>query len=478
MRSNIRVLRALSVLATITLMSQISVNQSMGQSPSPRAYVPIAMRDYPAPPAVYGIGMTTSANGNLARLSDTNSSWTRLIGVLWPDIEPTEGARNWGAAAALEDDLRAFASARVNVSLIIQQTPAWAQRVANQWCGPVKPEKYAAMGRFIGDVVKRYSAPPYNVEFYEFWNEPDGPFRKDGVEFRGVGCWGDTSDPYFNGREYGSALKVAYQSAKQVNPNVKIMVGGLLMDCGPNPVPSKPECQVINKFFEGLLITAGGNFDGVSFHAYDVADFPVKVGAYIGFPGWGSAWNTTGPSVLDKTKFIKGRLAAAGVTGKFLINTEVALVVFGGGPITLFTQPERELTKAYYVTQSYAAALSEGLIGNIWYDIGGWFGSGLIRSDGSQTDAYKALKVVSVRLARPRYLGPVTSADLGGATNVFGFKFDRGDRKVWVVWSKDGASHTTNFATAPLEVVDALGVAQSTGKNIPITIKPLYIEWP
>ena len=52
MRSNIRVLRALSVLATITLMSQISVNQSMGQSPSPRAYVPIAMRDYPAPPTM------------------------------------------------------------------------------------------------------------------------------------------------------------------------------------------------------------------------------------------------------------------------------------------------------------------------------------------------------------------------------------------------------------------------------------------
>ena len=446
-----------------------------------RAYVPIAMRDYPAPPTIFGMGVNEASSGTVARLQDTQSSWTRLPGIDCVQIEPTEGARNWSAVAAEEQHLIALAQAGVKVSLIFNRAPLWAQRIANQYCGPVKPDKYPAMRLFVRDLVNRYSAPPYNVEYFEFWNEPDAPFNTNGVETGlPVLAIRETPDPYFNGREYGTALAAAYDAAKAANQNVKFMVGGLLMDCGPGPIldPKRQiDCPVSRNFLEGLLITAGGKFDGVSFHAYDVTLFPVALGKYGGGEGWQSLWNTTGPVLIAKSRHVKNRLSAAGDSGKFLINTEVALVAFGSSGGT-FAQPERELTKAYYVPQSYAAAVSEGLIGNIWYDLNGWLGSGLITASGSETDAYKALKIARNKLANVRSLGPVTPADLGGATNVLGFKFNRGDRKVWVVWSKDGASHTANFATAPLEIVDALGAAQSTGTSLPITIKPLYIEWP
>ncbi len=469
------------------LCALIGVGLALGGAPGGAAtaaggpvYLPLVLRGAPAPPSVFGIhfdfGPGAQTTRGFDKLVESGGDWTRLQpGLRWARIEPNEGDRNWSAEADLETQLRYFSDRNINVMLVVNMAPVWAQRVTNQYCGPVRPNKYAAMANFFRDAVARYTAPPFNIRHFEFWNEPDADFKTDGLVNQSLfGCWGNKSDPYYNGREYGAALKEAYRGVKLGNPQAQLFVGGLLMDCAPS-FSGNPACATTGRFLEGLLLTAGGSFDGVSFHAYDAWPPNSAAGRYEN-PNWGVAWNTTGPGVIAKSRFIRQHLAAAGLSGKTLINTETGVIKWGASA-TVTSEPNFDLTKTYYVPQTYAASIAEGIAGNIWFDMFGWFGSGLLRGDDTLVPAYDAMKVGRQRLNAVKYIGEITSADVG-ATKVAGYKFNRGDRKVWVVWSKDGATHNATFATAPLEVVDALGAAQSTGTSIPITIKPLYIEWP
>ncbi len=222
--------------AALTAPGTISNAQTGGK----KNYLPLMYRDFPAPPTVFGIHYDFGPSGALTttqfdRLTDTASSWTRLQpGLRWSLVEATEGTYDWSVVAPLEEQLRNLASRNVKISLVINQTPSWAQQIPNKYCGPVKPAKFARMGAFFAEAVKRYSVAPYNVEYFEFQNEPDAFYIDNGTEDRSLfGCWGNTSDAFFGGREYGAALKVAYQAAKQANPRIKFMVGGLLMDCDP-----------------------------------------------------------------------------------------------------------------------------------------------------------------------------------------------------------------------------------------------------
>jgi hypothetical protein len=444
---------------------------------NPKVFLPVVLKGYPPPPNIFGfqLEVADAANG-LNELVEAQASWTRLLSLLWSNVEPNEGERNWSALGTLDQQLINLAQRKIKVSLIIHWAPRWAQRVTGQFCGPVKPEKYTAMAKFVRDAVARYSAPPYNVEYWEFGNEPDAPYATNGVDnFSVFGCWGNASDPFFNGEEFGRAMHVAYQAAKQANPNVQFMIGGLLMDCDPR---LNANC-IAGKFFEGILRSVQGSFDGVSFHAYDFISInptEANVGKFVN-ANWNVSWDTTGPGLIVKGRFLKEKMAAAGITGKFLINTENGVIggAFDGpeecGP------PNCELTKAYYVPQSYASALAEGLRGNIWYSYYGWRGSALVgRSSGTRYPAYNALKFAAATLGRPTYLGPVASADLGGIANVAGYKFNRDGTIIWVVWSRDGVERTATLADAPDAVHDPVGTALSTS-NIKLSIKPLYLIW-
>ncbi len=64
-------------------------------------------------------------------------------------------------------------------------------------------------------------------------------------------------------------------------------------------------------------MSGGAYFDGVSFHAYDY--YWNTLGQYGNSPNWDSHWNTTGPAMIAKAKYINTLLASYGVTGKFLV---------------------------------------------------------------------------------------------------------------------------------------------------------------
>ena len=350
----------------------------------------------------------------------------------------------------------------VRVVGIIGGTPGWAAYPGVTCNGKVRAEKFAALAKFAADVVKRYSAPPYNVLYWELWNEPDVV----GL----LGCWGDGSDSqYYGGSYYGQMLKVVYPAMKAANPSVNVLVGGLLLDCDPVNPPSvcTPAKISSSRFFEGILKSGAGNsFDGVSFHAYDY--YGGSLGAYHN-----PNWNSTGPVELKKAAYLRSLLNQYGVGGKFLINTEVGLLWANPTPTVDF-----ETTKAYYIPQAYTAAIADGYVANIWYSMLGDRNSGLVNPDLSLRPAFRSFEMASRWLTSINY-----SAVVSQYPNVKGYEFRRtsSGNRVWVLWSTNGLDSQITLPVAPLLIsrvaVDGSEeVVVPSGQSLTVGRAPVYVE--
>jgi hypothetical protein len=265
-------------------------------------------------------------------------------------------------------------------------------------------------------------------------------------------------------------LKAVYPQIKAADPQAQVLVGGLLLDCDPRPGAG---CAVVGHdpkppiFLEGILRNNGGPyFDGVSFHAYDY--YQGHSGPYSN-ANWQSAWNTTGPVLIAKAQFIQSLLSQYGVSGKFLMNTELAILCdFCSSNDSTF-----ETTKAYYVAQAYAAAIAQGLRANLWFSLLGWNNSGLLNADLSPRLAYTAFQFSRNELRDATFVREITTY-----AGVKGYEYNRGDRRIWVLWSLDGISHPVKPSPAPLVACDTQG-ACITNPTLPIsvTLDPLYLEF-
>jgi hypothetical protein len=345
----------------------------------------------------------------------------------------------------------------------VRYTPGWAQMYQAYSCGPIAIDKLGAFASFMHDLVARYSVAPYNVKYWEIWNEPD-------VDHALVppdcpwGCWGDVSDYYYGGGQYGNMLEKIYPAIKAADPQAQVMVGGLLLACDPASSGCKDGAEQHARFLEGILHAGGGaSFDGVSFHGYDY--YGGGLGRYSN-GNWQTAWNTTGPVGIAKAHFLEGVLSAHGVTGKFLINTETAVLC-----PSCTSDADFEATKAYYLAQTFAAAIAEGWRANLWYSALGWRNSGLLNPDLSPRPAYEAYRASRSELQDARLLREITEY-----TGVKGYGFDRGDRQVWLMWSLDGADHAVTLPFAPYAALDVFGSPLVASSTITVTLAPVYVE--
>ncbi len=454
----------LTVIILIVLLLSPFVGLSNAASASSVAAVAV-------PQTVFGaeMGQLTPAGG-LNQMAAANTTWSRRNAVLWSAVEPTEGVRNWGALASLDAELQAASANGIQVILIVRSTPEWARKTAGSGssCGPIRADKLAAFGAFMHDLVARYSAPPYNVKVWELWNEPDVDpslvIDPDSV----YGCWGDQTDAYYGGRYYAEMLKVAYPQVKSADPQAQVLVGGLLMDCDPRPAAGCADVghsALPGKFLEGILINNGGPyFDGVSFHAYDF--YQHQLGQYDN-PSWRSAWNTTGPSLIAKAQFIQSLLGQFGVSGKFLMNTETAVLCD-----SCTNDPTFESTKAYYIAQAYSAAIAQGLRANIWYTVFGWKNSGLLNPNLTPRPAYTAFQFSRNELQDAFLMRNVTEY-----AGIKGYEFQRAGRRILVLWSQDGVAHPVAVPYgAPSAAWDALGNVVAPVASMSVGLNPLYLE--
>lgn len=385
---------------------------------------------------VFGITMYSFDDvGGLTQAAQAGTAWTRGEFV-WQTIEPAEGNRFWDSN--LEQGLINANSQGITPIMLIEGTPNWALK-QNFECGAVAAEKFPALAKFAYDLVQRYSTPPYNVRYWELWNEPDVAGT--------LGCWGDPSDTqYYGGAYYGEMLKAVYPQIKSADPRAQVLVGGLLLDCDLNHPPAEKDCLPA-RFLEGILESgAGPDFDGVSFHAYD---FYTGEGTY-GNPNWNSSSGTTGPVSIAKANYLEALLARYGYTGKYLVNTETAL--FWGPnvmdpPCGPAAPPDIEAMKVNYVVESYAAAVAVGLKANIWYSMFGVRCSGLLNLDLQPIPAYYAYQFAEQKLGKALFIRPVSEFP-----GIMGYEFELPGRKLWVLWSKTGLESQINLTEPPLEV--------------------------
>lgn len=394
--------------------------------------------------------------------------------IMWSEIEPSEGNYNF-SAQSLRDAEAFWTLANENdvkVIQIVRSTPTWARKYGfgASDCGPIAQAKYQAFANFMYQMVRRYSQPPYNIKYWEIGNEPDGSISRVDQVF---GCWGEPSDrTYYGGTHYGEMLKVLYPSIKAADPNAKVVTGGLLLDCDPRNPPAGKDCTAA-KFFEGALAAGAGNsFDILNFHAYDSWAESNQVGRYNN-PSWGSAWNTTGPSVIAKASYLRELLSRYGVANKPLMNTESAIQCWCRG--ATYSPNILDETKAVYMAQSNAVAAALGLVANIWYGVQGWEGheTQLIEGNGQTNRAYDAIAASAEKLAGAQFVRSVNEY----GSNIRGYEFQRSGRRVWVIWALDGQFRSIQLTSTPVAIFDMQGNAQGLTTTPSFTNRPIYIEF-
>jgi hypothetical protein len=404
---------------------------------------------------------------------DAGVYWIRRNALRWDVIEPIEGERNWAAVATLEQEMVAIAEQGMEMILIIHYTPYWARALPGYGCGPVATEKLEAFGAFMRDVVARYSQPPYSVQYYEMGNEPDVPYQFVAGDSQ-FGCWIDMEAPLLNAGAYADMLKAVYPQVKAANAEAQVLVGGLLLDCDPHDPPqnadgSLKDCSP-SRFLEYILqVGAADAFDGVSFHAYD---YYGGASGIFGNGNWHSAWNTTGPALAAKARYLRALLDYYNRPDAYLINTETALICGRSGSEAPCITDEFAQTKASYAVQSYAMALAEGLLGNVWYSINGWRASGLVNRGGEPLPVYQAIRFQGQLLNDLGFVGRLTPAE-----GVTGYEFRRDGRRVWLLWTQDDQEHLLALPSAPLAAYDMLGNALPPVAEWLVTPWPVYLEW-
>lgn len=426
-------------------------------------YLPVVTSDPQR--TIFGVQMESVSPGKgLEEMAQAKNSWTRRD-FLWRVVEPVEGERNWSAVKYFEDELVTATQNGITMIPIFLDTPDWAMAKDN--CrGIVKPEKLPALASFLYDFVERYSGYPYNVKYIEMWNEPD----VDNF----LGCWGDASDLlYYGGQPYGEMLKMIYPAVKSANPNMQVLVGGLLLDCDPALTFENKTC-IPAYFLKGILESGAGNaFDGIAFHTSDY--YEGELGKFS-HPNFGSAWNTNGPTSTAKAKFLRGQLAEYNVTGKYLIVTEAGIKC-GAGEICADSAYGFEETKAYYLVQDGAGALVNGYRANIWYSVYGDRYSGLLDANNQPYPAYYTFTYLRNKLVNHVYVREITAYP-----GVMGYEFESlTGIKTWVMWSLDGLTHQISLSKAPssIDKISAGGtaLALSPVMNIEVGLAPVFITY-
>ena len=462
--------------AEIEAEPTLEVGETEQQNPTPLPVEETAIstplaQEYP----ITGIEMhTIDQRGGLDLVNHSGVDWVRRNALLWSQVEPQMGMRDWDAVTDLENELVNATEEGLEVILIVRSTPNWAQKVAGYSCGPVSLDKLTAFAEFMRDTVARYSVPPYNVKYFEIWNEPDiAPHYVDPNNI--FGCWGDEYSPFYGGDYYAEMLKIIYPQVKNANPDAQVLVGGLLLDCDPLNPPlvssdsgEKKDCTP-SRFLEGILHNGGGSFfDGVSFHAYDYYS-----GAYTySNANWHGKWDVNGPVVSAKVDYLRGLLTASGFGNKFLMNTESGLLCGRDGKEPACLADEFQITKAYYAAQANATAMALGLRANVWYSITGWRGTALVDKSLQPYPAYNSLSFSATKLHESTYYGEIDQYP-----GVKGYEFERDGTRIWFLWSLDGEEHSVQLSTAPSAVFDVFGLPVNTTQEFMVTRAPVYIEW-
>jgi len=143
----------------------------------------------------------------VALMKKAGVGWVRQD-FLWEEIEPAAGNFEFNKYDAIVDILT---QNNINILGVLEYSADWAKSCP-EWNCP--PNSNAAYVNYVSRVITRYKD---KIKYWEIWNEPDSSTywsSQDGL------------------KSYCELLKEAYIAAKKIDPDCKILNGGLANGIG------------------------------------------------------------------------------------------------------------------------------------------------------------------------------------------------------------------------------------------------------
>jgi hypothetical protein len=404
------------------------------------------------------------------QLRNIGAQWVRVY-LDWSRVEPVNATPDGYRWEIYDIFLAQIVKSDLIPIVTVEGNPKWA---ATSYRGPIDKVPLAEFAEFMKALVSRYQGPPYNVKYWELYNEPDDwevhPW--DGSR----GAWGG------KGAEYAEMLKVIWPAVHEADPDAKVVLGGIAYTSWSACHP----CFDLD-FLDDIVESGGAPyFDVLNFHYYP----RLEIGKWAP------------PNLLGKALALRDQLPPE-LRDKPIMCTEVGEAYEGDPQDPPYSH---ELASGFLVqalVQSLAAR-EYGLdfLASTWfsletYDLGS-HKFGLLDPDLNPLPAYRAFQVVARELAGAEYRRRLVQPGIEG----YVFSLSGGGEPVlavrpgWpgtgkaVLWAV-GEPVAYTFSGAQLRAVDKYGaesVINDGGSGdrdgtvngsitIEITRSPTYIEW-
>jgi Cellulase (glycosyl hydrolase family 5) len=415
--------------------------------------IPIAAPHHWAIPTLPDFGLElTQPNWDevhMDKVIEAGAGTTRMGYLSWARLEPENTSPDNYLWEEYDSWIALYGEKGLTPVVIIADIPSWAGEICS---GPFYDEARDDFAQFVGAVVSRYSQPPYNIKYWELFNEPDGTRQ---IYEAAISTWG------YYGKEYADMLKSAYPAIKAADQTAQVIMGGLAYD---NFIADGG--HFYERFINDVIENGGADyFDILNFHYY-----------YFARETWGN--------IIGKADALKTVLAGYGVN-KPMICSEVGIWGY---------EDDYHLDlQARYVPMVYTRGLSASLDSILWFPLasqeGVAFEGGLLREeDFSSKPAYQSYQTLTAELAEYKFKSVLDTGDW----NLEGYEFvsrPTGKSK-YVIWAAEDTSGSLSFSYAGIRVVSIYGSEQfiSDGGSgdldgsyngqiqIAVTSSPVYVE--
>lgn len=409
--------------------SDVQVGAALSQT----VYLPLlAHGHWQYPDSAFGVQIFSSNPTLSDRLGDMGAKWVRLQ-LSWSTIEPANTTpEHYRWPADFERELRRLRSEGVRFILTLMDNPSWA---ATYPAGPIDKVEIGELVEFMEAAVARYGAVPYEVKYWEFYNEPDNGWEEP-AENGQVGYFGHYPEAYVD------VLQAVYQPIKAVDPEAQVVFGGIAYDAWD--VYGGP---FVKAFLDDVLEHGGGDyFDVMNFHYY---------------LAFADNWAPYGIDILGKYNYLRNKLAAYGVQKPFICTeTSMWSDAFHGGSDEL---------QSRYVVQVFARSMAADFRFAIWFQFvdDGELGThkwGLVNEYYYPKPAYEAYQTLARQLGGTAFVRTWPEGKTGSGA-IEAYEFQQGENMAWpdgtehivVTWTNDEEEHLLAVEGDELVQVDKYG---------------------
>ena len=384
--------------------------------------------------------------------------WTREE-LSWANIEPTtKGQFNWGP---YDTRLANATNNGLNVVGMLLTTPRWAS--TNPGAGDYywyEPANYNDYYDFVRAAVNRWKG---QIHVWEIWNEPNHQATWN--------CLNNCN----RAARYAALLQGAYAAVKSVDPDARVLIGGLYVhDTGNEGMA----------FLNQVVAASGGgiNFDGLSIHTYMPDRVPESMRP-----------DSVVQNFQYRLNMVNDWITAHGGRPAEIWVTEDGRSTCAGCPY-----PWSEDQQASFLTRMYGiSAASPRVVQFDWFQFEDKFntpadlygGMSIVRDNYTTKPGYSAYQTAQRMLDGATYTGPGPQMIPGANPQqpdtsdyiAFDYRFLRAGQPLHMLWRvNDQVTINYPVETAQVDVVDRDGGTTrmtATGGTIPLTIspRPIYV---